>query len=89
MLNIGLDLQVISPTVFAMPVLMALFTTVAPPLFEAGHKLRTLSQAMDEVQQKFGVNSVRFAGMRGSRAQIPNRIAFTHVPEIAEDERRD
>ncbi|MBI5760859.1 MAG: DNA polymerase [Planctomycetales bacterium] len=62
---------------------------MAPPLFEADHKLRTLSQAMDEVQRKFGVDSVRFAGMRGSRAQIPNRIAFTHVPEIEEDGRHD
>lgn len=59
---------------------------MAPPLFEADHKLRNLAHAMDEVQQKFGHQSVYFAGMRGTRAQIPTRIAFTHVPEIEDED---
>lgn len=58
---------------------------MAPPLFEDDHKLRNLSHAMDEIQAKFRDHPVYFAGMRGTRAQIPTRIAFTHVPEIEED----
>lgn len=52
-LNIGLDLQIISPTVFAMMVLMALVTTIAttPVLYLCGVRGETTPPALEAAHQ--------------------------------------
>ena len=62
---------------------------VAQPLFEEDRKLNALSEALDELKQRFGPQSVIFAEMRGSQpvdpkqAAVPTRIAFNHIPDIS------
>lgn len=62
---------------------------VAQPLFEENRKLNALSEALDELKQRFGPQSVIFAEMRGSQpvdpkqAAVPARIAFNHIPDIS------
>lgn len=47
---------------------------------EHGRRLR-LTQAMDDLNRRFGSNAVYLAAMHGSRRTAPMRIAFNHIPE--------
>ncbi|SFI10296.1 Y-family DNA polymerase [Planctomicrobium piriforme] len=61
---------------------------VSLPLFEDEQAKLRLAQTMDQLNTKFGSNSVYFGGIHFVRKAAPTRIAFTHIPEI-EDEPDD
>jgi DNA polymerase-4 len=56
-------------------------TSMTLSLFpEHAQRLR-LTQAMDDLNQRFGNNAVYLAAMHDSRRTAPMRIAFNHVPD--------
>ena len=64
-------------------------SNVAQPLFDEDRKLNALSDAIDELKQRFGPQAVQYAEMRGSQPLDPkqnpttDRIAFNHIPDIS------
>lgn len=56
-------------------------STVSLPLFSADRQRLALAQAMDQVNQRFGVNAVYFGGIHDVREAAPTRIAFTQIPD--------
>ncbi len=56
---------------------------VTVSLFPEDRKLQALSRAMDDVNQKYGVNSVYFAETHAAREQASTRIAFTQIPDLS------
>lgn len=55
----------------------------APSLFESDRKRRSLSQAMDALNTRFGIHSVYFGAMHGEQTRNHTRIAFTRIPDLA------
>lgn len=52
-------------------------------LLEDDRQRHHLSQAMDEVNQRFGAHAVYFGGMHSLEDQAPTRIAFNNIPDLA------
>ncbi|MDX6766515.1 MAG: hypothetical protein SFU85_06970 [Candidatus Methylacidiphilales bacterium] len=55
---------------------------VTPSLFETEENHRKLSHLMDEINLKFGRNSVFLGGSIEALRSAPMRIAFTHIPDL-------
>ncbi len=55
----------------------------APSLFESDRKRRSLSQAMDVLNTRFGIHSVYFGAMHGQQTRNHTRIAFTRIPDLS------
>lgn len=51
-------------------------------LFHEGPGREKLNAALDALNQRYGKNSVYFAGAHEALKSAPMRIAFTHVPEL-------
>ncbi len=54
----------------------------APSLFAEERRALEATQAMDAVNEKFGINALYFASMHQSRDAAPLRVAFTNIPEV-------
>lgn len=52
-------------------------------LFPQDRQLLALSQAMDQVNQKFGIQGAYFGGLHQVLQRAPMRIAFNRIPNIA------
>lgn len=52
------------------------------PLFTEDRQARAAAQTMDEVNARFGGNSMYLAAMHDTRKSAPMRIAFQHIPEL-------
>lgn len=50
-------------------------------LFDTGENRQQLNNAIDTINEKFGRNSVYFAGAHQVMDSAPMRIAFTHIPD--------
>jgi DNA polymerase IV len=55
----------------------------ADHLFEQDRNLLALSQAMDQVNQKFGIRGAYFGGLHNVLQRAPMRIAFNRIPDVA------
>ncbi|HEY1628798.1 MAG TPA: hypothetical protein VGF52_03000, partial [Tepidisphaeraceae bacterium] len=53
------------------------------PLFPAERNRIRLSQAIDALNKKFGLQTIYFAGMHSALESAPMRIAFSRVPDAA------
>jgi DNA polymerase-4 len=60
-------------------------SSVSLALFPDQRRRLTLSQTMDRLNDKFGANAVYFGGIHAVRNAAPTRIAFTQIPDLAED----
>lgn len=52
-------------------------------LYEEDRQRQDLSVVMDDVNRRFGGNSVYFGGMHHLQDQAPTRIAFTNIPDLS------
>lgn len=52
------------------------------PLFSGEKQRIELSRSMDELNRKFGANTIYFGGMHDAQDTAPVRIAFTHIPDL-------
>lgn len=57
-------------------------SAASQPLFLADRQRRSLSRAIDQVNDKFGANAVYFAGIHDVRQAAPTRIAFRQIPDF-------
>jgi len=57
-------------------------STVTPSLFVEVEKRRKLNAAVDELNLRFGKDTVFFGGAATARNSAPMRIAFHHVPDL-------
>lgn len=55
---------------------------ITPSLFEREQNHNKLSHLMDEINQKYGKNSVFLGGSFENLRSAPMRIAFTHIPDL-------
>ncbi len=53
-----------------------------PQMFSRDQRLLALSQAMDKLTEKFGVQAAYFGGIHGQLDRAPTRIAFNRIPEL-------
>lgn len=53
-----------------------------PQLYGRDRRLLALSQAMDRLNEKFGVQAAYFGGIHGVLDRAPTRIAFNRIPEL-------
>ncbi len=53
-------------------------------LFEKEKNNTALNRAMDKLNQRYGANTIYFAGAYTAREAAPARIAFTHIPDSVE-----
>jgi DNA polymerase-4 len=51
-------------------------------LFEEDRNLLTLSQVMDQVNQRFGMRGAYFGGLHNVLQRAPMRIAFNRIPDL-------
>jgi DNA polymerase-4 len=54
----------------------------AYPLFAAELKQDKLAHAVDEINERYGMNSIYYGPMHGASESAPLRIAFTSIPDI-------
>jgi DNA polymerase-4 len=52
-------------------------------LFSQDRNLLRLSQAMDQVNQRFGIQGAYFGGLHHVLQRAPMRIAFTRIPDVS------
>jgi DNA polymerase-4 len=55
------------------------------PLFPADQRRLHLAHAMDQLNQKFGANTVYFGAIHGVQQAAPTRIAFNQIPQFIDD----
>jgi DNA polymerase-4 len=55
---------------------------VSLPLFREEKQRVELSRFMDQLNRKFGANTIYFGGMHEAQEAAPTRIAFTHIPDL-------
>ncbi|MCE9604421.1 MAG: type VI secretion protein ImpB [Planctomycetia bacterium] len=60
---------------------LVLATQVARPLFEETDKLQRLSQALDEINDRWGTSTAYFGSMHDYREPLENKIAFGRIPD--------
>ncbi len=53
-------------------------------LFEKEKNNAALNKALDKLNQRYGANTIYFAGAYAAREATPARIAFTHIPDAVE-----
>ncbi|MGH7850354.1 MAG: DNA polymerase Y family protein, partial [Thermodesulfobacteriota bacterium] len=54
----------------------------AMPLFDSERKLDRVAGALDEINERYGMNSIYFGGMYGASESAPMRIGFTSIPDV-------
>jgi len=54
----------------------------ATSLFEGERKLDRVAGALDEINERYGTNSIYFGGMHGALESAPMRIGFTSIPDV-------
>ncbi len=52
------------------------------PLFEADRPNPPLLQTIDQINLKFGKNTLYFGGAHRAKDRAPMRIAFTRIPDV-------
>ena len=55
---------------------------VTRDLFDPDDQHETLNYVLDQVNQRYGPNTLYFGGAHRGRGAAPMRIAFSHVPEL-------
>jgi DNA polymerase-4 len=55
---------------------------VTRDLFDPDAQHETLNSVLDQINQRYGANTLYFGGAQRGRAAAPMRIAFSHVPEL-------
>ena len=60
-------------------------SSVSLPLFPTERQRIALSRTMDQLNRRFGPNTVYFGGMHHVRDAAPTRIAFTRIPNFLDD----
>lgn len=55
---------------------------VTRDLFDPGDQHETLNSVLDQINQRYGANTLYFGGAHRGRTAAPMRIAFSHVPEL-------
>ncbi len=55
---------------------------VTRDLFDPDDQHETLNYVLDQVNQRYGPNTLYFGGAHHGRGAAPMRIAFSHVPEL-------
>ncbi len=58
------------------------FTERTPCLFGKEQNLHALNHAIDELNRRFGKDTIYFGGALGAMRSAPMRIAFHHVPDL-------
>jgi DNA polymerase-4 len=53
-------------------------------LFEKEKNNAALNKALDKLNERYGANTIYFAGAYTAREAAPARIAFTHIPDAVE-----
>jgi DNA polymerase-4 len=51
-------------------------------LFDPDDQHETLNSVLDQINQRYGPNTLYFGGAHNGRGAAPMRIAFSHVPEL-------
>ena len=51
-------------------------------LFEADNQHEGLNIVLDQINQRFGPNTLYFGGAHSGLGTAPMRIAFSHIPEL-------
>jgi DNA polymerase-4 len=51
-------------------------------LFESDNQHEALNNVLDQINQRYGPNTLYFGGAHNGRGAAPMRIAFSHVPEL-------
>lgn len=54
---------------------------VSAPLFEAPRRDRALSQALDQINQRYGRNTLYFGAIHGCTHHMDDKIAFGRIPK--------
>jgi DNA polymerase-4 len=55
---------------------------VTRDLFDPDDQHETLNSVLDQINQRYGANTLYFGGAHRGRDAAPMRIAFSHVPEL-------
>ena len=55
---------------------------VTPSLFEQDRQLTIVSHVMDQVNRKFGKNSIHFGTLFGAEDTAPVRVSFNNIPKF-------
>ncbi len=55
---------------------------VTRDLFDPDDQHETLNSVLDQINQRYGPNTLYFGGAHRGRGAAPMRIAFSHVPEL-------
>ncbi len=55
---------------------------VTRDLFDPGDRHEPLNSVLDQINQRYGPNTLYFGGAHNGRGAAPMRIAFSHVPEL-------
>ena len=55
---------------------------VTRDLFDPDDQHETLNNVLDQINQRYGPNTLYFGGAHRGRGAAPMRIAFSHVPEL-------
>src|SRR3569832_1923880 len=55
---------------------------VTRDLFDPEDQHEPLNTVLDQINQRYGPNTLNFGGAHNSRGAAPMRIAFSHVPEL-------
>ena len=57
-------------------------TRITRDLFDPDNQHEGLNTVLDEINQRYGPNTLYFGGAHSGRGAAPMRIAFSHVPEL-------
>lgn len=57
-------------------------SATAMPLFDGERKRGRIAGALDEINERYGANSIYFGGMHGALESAPLRIGFTSIPDV-------
>ncbi|MHB1216250.1 MAG: DNA polymerase Y family protein [Thiobacillus sp.] len=61
---------------------LAEHSQVTRDLFDPDDQHESLNTVLDQINQRYGPNSLYFGGAHDGRGSAPMRIAFSHVPEL-------
>ena len=61
---------------------LAEHSQVTRDLFDPDDQHETLNSVLDQINQRYGPNTLYFGGAHSGRGAAPMRIAFSHVPEL-------
>lgn len=63
---------------------LVLASQVSPPLFEETRKLQRVTQAIDEINDRWGAATIYFGPLHFYRQPLENKIAFGRIPDEAD-----